>query len=87
MPGYANPDATPENKLATGERTLPTNLVYTLIGRFRTREIRGREPRKSLRRGVDPGVIGIAVGTRITTRPPHKTGHAAFPHPASASGI
>jgi HAMP domain-containing protein len=29
----------------------------------------------------------IAVGTRITPRPPHRSGHAAFPHPAPTSGV
>jgi len=29
----------------------------------------------------------IAVGTRITARPPHRTGRAAFPHPAPTSGV
>jgi len=33
------------------------------------------------------GEITIAVGTHIATRPPHKTGRAALPHPASTSGI
>jgi len=31
--------------------------------------------------------IKIAVGTHIATRPPHKTGRAAFPHPAPTSGV
>jgi hypothetical protein len=29
----------------------------------------------------------IAVGTHITMRPPHKTGRAAFPHPAPTSDM
>ena len=28
----------------------------------------------------------IAVGTRIAERPPHRSGRAAFPHPAPTSG-
>jgi hypothetical protein len=28
----------------------------------------------------------VAVGTRITTRPPHRTVRAAFPHTAPTSG-
>jgi hypothetical protein len=31
--------------------------------------------------------IEIAVGTHIAMRPPHKTGRAAFPHPAPTSGV
>jgi hypothetical protein len=36
---------------------------------------------------VSLGLIGIAVGTHIAMRPPHKTGRAAFPHPAPTSGV
>jgi hypothetical protein len=28
----------------------------------------------------------VAVGTALTSRPPHRSGRAAFPHPAPASG-
>jgi hypothetical protein len=41
----------------------------------------------TLRAGRDRGEIEIAVGTHIAMRPPHKTGRAAFPHPASTSGV
>jgi hypothetical protein len=33
------------------------------------------------------GEIRIAVGTHIAMRPPHRTGRAAFPHPAPTSGV
>ena len=29
----------------------------------------------------------VAVGTRVTSRPPHRSVHAAFPHTAPTSGI
>jgi hypothetical protein len=29
----------------------------------------------------------IAVGMRITEHPPHRTGRAAFPHPAPTLGV
>jgi len=31
--------------------------------------------------------ISVAVGTRITARPPHRTVRAAFPHTAPTSGV
>jgi hypothetical protein len=34
-----------------------------------------------------PRLNRIAVGTHIAMRPPHKTGRAAFPHPAPTSGV
>jgi hypothetical protein len=40
--------------------------------------------------GISPNAsetIRIAVGTHIAMRPPHKTGRAAFPHPAPTSGV
>jgi hypothetical protein len=29
----------------------------------------------------------FAVGTRVTSRPPHRSVHAAFPHTAPTSGV
>jgi len=29
---------------------------------------------------------GVAVGTGLSARPPHRSGRAAFPHPAPALG-
>jgi hypothetical protein len=44
--------------------------------------------RKSLFQWLSPPEgIRIAVGTHIAMRPPHKTGRAAFPHPAPTSGV
>jgi hypothetical protein len=36
---------------------------------------------------IPQGEMRIAVGTHIAMRPPHKTGRAAFPHPAPTSGV
>ena len=30
---------------------------------------------------------GVAVGTRVTSRPPHRSVRAAFPHTAPTSGV
>jgi len=58
--------------------------IYFAIGREEFQFGRGDYGGLS---GGDKGEIKIAVGTHIAMRPPHKTGRAAFPHPAPTSGV
>jgi hypothetical protein len=67
---------------ATGQKRRLSKGPYVSFRRQQTSGLFGN------RREVPIGDIArVAVGTRVTARPPHRTVRAAFPHTAPTSGV
>jgi hypothetical protein len=80
-------------RFKNGVATIPARLASGWLARL-CRE--GVEPSGSLQKVSDhpsslfwtlPGAKSFAVGTRVTSRPPHRSVRAAFPHTAPTSGV